>query len=506
MTMPNAYETLLEQVRDTYALRSAAGLLGWDQETMMPPKGGEARARSQAALSRILHQRVTDAGYGAALSRAEATPGLSGREKACLAALRRDRDKAMLIPEQLAADLAQTASLSQQAWAECRAKENAAGFLPWLEKLVALKRQEIQCMGPVAHPYDALLDGYEPGATVAKLTPVLESLRVETQQLLPQILEAQRRRESAVSAADGIGEPWGTVSFPLAEQAEFNRYVLAQMGFDLEAGRLDASTHPFTEGLTAQDVRLTTRYREDDIQNALYSTLHEGGHGLYEQGFDPAQAHTPLAEAISLGIHESQSRLWENAIGRSLPFWKWLTPELRRRFGALPASCTPETLWRRANRVAPSFIRVEADEVTYNLHIVLRFRLEKALFQGDLRVSDLEQAWKDGMQSLLGITPTKPSQGFMQDVHWSCGLYGYFPTYSLGNLIAAQMMEALRRAFPDFDARVERGEFAPIRAWLRDKVHVHGRALSPEEIVTQATGSPLTSAAFLRYAKQKYLA
>jgi carboxypeptidase Taq len=405
----------------------------------------------------------------------------------------------------LAADLAQTGSLAQQAWAECRAKENAAGFLPWLEKLVALKRQEIHCMGPVAHPYDALLDSYEPGATEAKLTPVLESLRIETQALLPQILAAQQQREGTGPGAQSVGEPWGKVTFPLNEQADFNRYVLEKMGFDLEAGRLDASTHPFTEGLTVQDVRLTTRYREDDIQNALYSTLHEGGHGLYEQGFDPTLANTPLAEAISLGIHESQSRLWENAIGRSLPFWKWLTPELRKRFISLPPSCTPEALWRRANRVAPSFIRVEADEVTYNLHIVLRFRLEKALFQGDLQVSDLEQAWKDGMTEVLGITPAKPSQGFMQDVHWSCGLFGYFPTYSLGNLIAAQMMEALRRDFPDFDTRIERGDFASIREWLRVKVHTHGRALSPEEIVMQATGSPLTSAAFLRYVKNKYL-
>jgi carboxypeptidase Taq len=516
--MPNAYETLLEQVRDQYALRSAAGLLGWDQETKMPPKGGEVRARAQAALSRVMHQRITDAAYGDALTSTESQAGalgLGARERACLAALRRDRDKAVKIPERLAAEMAETASLAQQAWAQCRAQDNAAGFLAWLEKVIALKREEIACMGTVAHPYDALLDSYEPGATVAALAPVLESLGEETAKLLPLILDKQAREKrgaDATTRVDGTSvEPWGDYRFPIAAQQAFNEEVLTAMGFDLQAGRLDASAHPFTEGLSCRDVRLTTRYREDDVQNALYSTLHEGGHGLYEQGFDEANALTPLAEAVSLGIHESQSRLWENAIGRSLPFWRWLTPRLRAYFpGMVEASGEdlPHALWRRANRVGSSFIRVEADEVSYNLHIVLRFRLEKALFEGAISVRDLEGAWNEGMQSLLGIKPPRPSQGFLQDVHWSCGLFGYFPTYSLGNLIAAQMLEALHRDFGGrevFDAQIERGEFAPIREWLRQKVHAHGRALTPEQIVRSATGAPLSSEPFLHYVRGKYL-
>lgn len=500
--MPNAYENLIEQVRDFYALRSAAGLLGWDQETKMPPKGGETRARAMAAMSRVMHQRITDKAYADALTSAEAMPGLSSRQLACLAALRRDRDKAVKIPERLAAEMAETASLSQQAWAQCRAQDDAAAFLPWLEKLITLKREEIACMGAVAHPYDALLDGYEPGATVAGLTPVLESLGEETAKLLPLILDKQARDVKPTA------EPWGDYRFPIPVQQTFNEDVLKAMGFDLEAGRLDASAHPFTEGLACRDVRLTTRYREDDVQNALYSTLHEGGHGLYEQGFNEADALTPLAEAVSLGIHESQSRLWENAIGRSLPFWRWLTPRLRSCFAELPAEVTPEALSRRANRVGASFIRVEADEVSYNLHIVLRFRLEKALFEGGLKVADLEGAWNEGMLSLLGIKPPRPSLGFLQDVHWSCGLFGYFPTYSLGNLIAAQMLEALHRDFGGrdaFDSQIERGEFAPIREWLRQKVHAHGRALTPEQLVQQATGESLSSGPFLRYVRAKYL-
>jgi carboxypeptidase Taq len=495
--MPNAYDTLLDHVRDTYALRSAGSLLGWDQETMMPIKGGETRARSLSAISRVLHQRVTDTAFGDLLAAAETNVELSATQQACLKALRRDRDKAVKIPEQLAADLALTSSLSQQAWVDCRANNDAAAFLPWLNKLMALKRREIECLGPVAHPYDALLDQYEPGATVASIRPVLESLGKQTTELLPAILDKQGSYEPAT--------PWGQMRFALPAQQAMNENVLTAMGFDLQAGRLDASAHPFTESLGARDVRLTTRYREDDIQNALYSTLHEGGHGLYEQGFSAEHALTPLAEAVSLGIHESQSRLWENAIGRSLPFWRWLTPRMRQHFTDLPSTCTPEALWQRANRVSRSFIRVEADEVSYNLHIVLRFRLEEALFSGQLQVQNLEAAWNDGMHELLGITPAKASQGFLQDVHWSCGLFGYFPTYTLGNLVAAQLLEALRRDFTDLDMRIEKGDFAPIREWLRRQVHGHGRSLTPEQIVMQATGEALSSAPFLRYVKTKYL-
>jgi len=496
--MADAYETVLEYVRDTYALRAAGSLLGWDQETMMPPKGGESRARSLSAISRVLHQRVTDAAFGERLASAETQTGLSPIQIVCLRQIRRDRDLAVKIPEQLAADLAHTASLSQQAWVECRAKNDATGFLPWLGKMIDLKRREIDCLGPVEHPYDALLDQYEIGSTVKTLRPVLDNLCRQTQDLLPAILAKQKPEKDA--------SPFGGIPFPIAEQKAFNEEVLAAMGFDLQAGRLDASAHPFTESQGQADVRLTTRYREDDIQNALYSTLHEGGHGLYEQGFSPEHALTPLAEAVSLGIHESQSRLWENAIGRSLPFWKWLTPRLRKRFPNLPSACDSETLWRRANRVQASLIRVEADEVTYNLHVALRFRLEEALFSGGLKVGDLEASWKEGMRDLLGLVPETPAQGFMQDVHWSCGLFGYFPTYSLGNLIAAQLLEALRKDMPDWDGRLESGDFLPIRDWLREKVHRHGRSLSPQEIVLQATGSALSAEPFLRYLRAKYLA
>ena len=489
-----AFQDLLEYSRDLHALRSAAGLLAWDQETYMPPKAGEGRARAMAALSRVAHQRFSDPRLADLLAACEADASLAPEERDLVRELRRDRDRTVKVPESLAAELARTISLSQRAWAEARPRNDTAAFNPWLEKVVSLRRQEAECLGYEGTPYNALIENYEPGARAGELKVLLEGLKAELVPLLGEILEKTR----------GMKDPLAGKVFPLATQRIFNQRILADMGFDLEAGRLDESAHPFTEGLHPRDVRLTTRYSEADLMSALFSTLHEGGHGLYEQGFEERWFGTPLAEAQGLGIHESQSRLWENQVGRSREFWTNYYPMLQ---GLFPEQLGPvglDDFLRAINRVEPSLIRVEADEVTYNLHIVLRFELELALFGGELEAAGLESAWKEGMRRNLGIVPDSPAVGYMQDVHWSCGLLGYFPTYTLGNLRAAQLFEAAGRDLPALRDDVARGRFGALKGWLGEKVHRHGRRFTGDGLMERAAGAKTSTAPFIAYLRGKY--
>ncbi len=491
--MTEAFKPLLESSRDLYALRSAMGVLSWDQETYMPPKGGEGRARAQAALARVMHQRFSDPRLADALAAAEAAP-LSPAERVVARELKRDRDKAVKLPEALAAEIAETVSLAQRAWAEARPKNDTAAFNPWLAKVIALRRREADCLGYADTPYDALLENYEPGARTAYLRTLLADLKSKLVPLLARIRAAQ----------GDAPDPLAGKTFPLEAQRGFNLKVLNAMGFDLEAGRLDESAHPFTEGTHPQDVRLTTRYHERDLMSALFSTLHEGGHGLYEQGFDPEWYGTPMAEAVSLGVHESQSRLWENQVGRSRDFWTRYYPELQAAFPGPLGGLPMDGFLKAINRVQPSFIRVEADEVTYNLHIVLRFELETALFAGELAPADLEAAWNEGMLRNLGVTPPEPRLGYLQDVHWSCGLLGYFPTYTLGNLRAAQLFDAARSALPGLPGDIRAGRFAPLKSWLRDNVYRHGRSLDGDALMESVTGKKTSAAPFLAYLEAKY--
>lgn len=491
--MTRAFDTVLELSRDLYALRSAVGVLSWDQETCMPPKGAEGRARSLAALARVMHQRFSDPRLAEALEAAAAGP-LSDEERAVVRELRRDRDKAVKIPEALAAGIAETVSLAQRAWAEARPKNDTAAFNPWLAKVVALRRQEAECLGYAETPYDALLENYEPGARASSLRVLLADLKSKLVPLLGRIRAAQ----------GDAPDPLAGKAFPIEAQRAFNQALLGAMGFDLGAGRLDESAHPFTEGAHPQDVRLTTRYDERDPMSALFSTLHEGGHGLYEQGFDPRWYGTPMAEAVSLGVHESQSRLWENQVGRSRDFWTRWYPDLRAAFPAQLSALPLDGFLKAINRVRPSFIRVEADEVTYNLHIVLRFELETELFGGRLEPADLEAAWNEGMRRNLGVTPPEPRLGYMQDVHWGCGLLGYFPTYTLGNLRAAQLFEAARAALPGLSADVRAGRFGSLGAWLRENVHRHGRRYDGDALMEKVTGRKTEAGPFLAYLEAKY--
>jgi len=428
---------------------------------------------------------------------------LQARDQALVRELRRDAENARKIPTNLAEDLARTASLAQQAWAKARAANEGKGapgdFHPWLRKMVELKRREADCLGYRDTPYDALLDQFEPGATAAAVKPVLESLRAGLVPLLDKVLAR------SASGAGAPPSPVQSAAVPQAAQHAFNERLLRTMSFDLEAGRLDASTHPFTQGMGPLDVRLTTRYREDDWLNAVFSTFHEGGHGLYEQGLPEEEWGTPLCEAVSLAIHESQSRFWENRVGRSRPYWEQALPLAKEMLGAEVAGATVDAVLAHVNKVERSFIRVEADELTYNLHVLLRFQIEEALFSGALEVEGIEAAWNEGMKSLLGVTPPDAAHGFLQDVHWSCGLFGYFPTYTLGNLYAAQFAAAMEKDLGALDVKIRAGDFAPMREWLRDKVHKHGREFSAAELCRRATGTDLDASYFLRYLEGKYL-
>lgn len=491
-----AYEALLKDLRETAVLASAGAVLAWDQETQLPPRGASLRADQLAALSGLVHERRTRPEVQEWLATAEADPDLRNDPDASanLREIRRDLDRALKLPGSLVREIAQTAALSQRAWRDAREASDFGSFAPWLEKSFDLARQKALCYRPDAPVYDTLLDEYEPDATAEPLVQIFSELRAR---LTPLIAEAAPRHARLSTPIDGL-------TIPVSKQMELNRFVAQRIGFDFEAGRLDVSTHPFCEAIGPGDTRLTTRFDEAHFLDALSSTMHEAGHGMYEQGL-PKEAHfgEPLAESASLGIHESQSRLWENFVGRSAPFWSWALPEARRLLGSDLGGASVDDVVRAANRVKPGLVRVEADEVTYNLHVLLRFDLERALLSGDLPVRELPGAWNERMRQDLGLEVPDDRQGCLQDIHWSMGAIGYFPTYTLGNLYAAQFWSAANREVPSLQDAIARGEFAPLLDWLREKIHRHGRRFSAFELCQRATGEPLSVEAFFRYLEGK---
>ena len=494
----SAYEALGSDLRETAVLASAGAVLAWDQETQLPPRGAALRADQLAALSSIVHERRTRAEVAEWIAAAEADAELTSDPAiaANLREIRRDYERATRLPGPLVRDLAQTAALSQNAWRAAREASDFSSFAPWLEKTLALARDKAACYrgDGDGSDYDALLDEYEPDATAEPLERVFGELR---SRLTPLIAEITGARPPTAGPLDAL-------EIPVPRQIELNRLVAARIGFDFDAGRLDVSTHPFCEGIGPGDTRLTTRFREDRFLDALSSTMHEAGHGLYEQGL-PKDEHAgqPLSEAASLRIHESQSRLWENLVGRSHAFWRWALPEARRTLGSDLGGATVDDLFAAANRVQPGLIRVDSDEATYNLHVMLRFDLERALLAGDLSVRDLPAAWNDRMRADLGLEVPDDRRGCLQDIHWSMGAIGYFPTYTLGNLYAAQLWEAARRDLPDLDDTMSRGDFAPLLLWLRDRIHRHGRRYSAAELCRKATGAELSAEPFFRYLEGK---
>jgi carboxypeptidase Taq len=497
MTAQDAYAALLTRVRETHLLGSCAGVLGWDERTYMPRKGSAHRAEQMALLARLVHEMATAPEIGELLSAVEGsdlTRDPEGDAAANVREIRRGYDRAVKVPKRLVEELARVTTRAQQVWQEARKKDDFEAFRPSLETIVSLKREEAQAVGYKKVPYDALLDEYEPGADTEEITRVFAALRKDLAPLIASIAASGRTAPRDLLARE----------YPVERQKEFGKAAADAIGFDFDAGRLDETTHPFCSGVGPGDVRLTTRYNPRAFNEAFFGVLHEAGHGLYEQNLPAAHHGTPRGTAASLGVHESQSRLWENQVGRGRPFWEHFFPKARQAFPEALGDAALDDFCFAVNDVRPSFIRVEADEATYNLHIVLRFELEQALVSGDLKPADVPAAWNDKFKESLGLAPPSAAKGCLQDIHWSFGGLGYFPTYTLGNLYAAQFMEAARRDLGDADADFRRGDFSRLKGWLNEKIHSQGQRFRAATLCERVTGRPLSHQPLLKYLRDKY--
>jgi carboxypeptidase Taq len=472
--------------RDTEALGQVAGRLGWDQETFMPEGATPQRADEHAAMAIVMHARRIDPRVGEWLAKAEAADDVAA---ANLRHIKRSFERTAKVPAQLAAELARTTSLAHRTWAQSRADEDVGSFLPILQKVVDLRKEEANAIAGNADPYDALLDDYEPGATSASIGAMFASLRPRLVALRAAILD--RPAPAALS-----GE------FDETTQLAFSTKLAQAFGYNLNNGRIDKAIHPFSSG-SGLDVRITTRTNLTDPFNCFYSTIHEVGHAAYEQGIDSAHLLTPLGTGVSMGVHESQSRIYENQLGRSRAFTGWLFGQMRDQFGDFGIA-DEDAFFATVNRVSDGFIRTEADEVQYNLHVLMRFDLERALMSGDLAVSDLEAAWNDRFAADFGYKVDKPSNGLLQDVHWSEGLFGYFPTYTLGNVYAGCLHDALRTEMPDLDDDLARGDTSKATSWLRKNVQQYGGLRSPVDTIAYATGAAPSEGPLLDYLEAKF--
>ncbi len=480
-----AIDDLLAFQKTTEALGQVMGRLGWDQETMMPPGAAAQRGEEMAALESVLHARRTDPRVGEWLEAAEPADAV---QTAQLREIRRGYERAVKVPGDLAAELARLTSVSQGIWAKARAADDVAAFLPTLKQVVALRRDEAAAIADGGDLYDTLLQDYEPGATAAEIAALFDRMRPRLVDLRGQLSEVDM--PNALSG-----------TFPKAAQMALGAEIAKVFGYDFNTGRLDLAVHPFSSGSGA-DVRITTRVDEGEPLGCLYSTIHEVGHATYEQNIAEALRLTSIGQGVSMGVHESQSRIYENQLARSAPFTRFLHGRMEAHFGALSANA--EDFARVINRVETGYIRTEADEVHYNLHIMLRFDLERQLFGGGLEVDDLEEAWNTRFASDFGLEVDRPSNGVLQDVHWSVGLFGYFPTYSLGNVYAGCLHEALRRDVGALDAQLEAGDPSTALAWLRENLQRHGGLRTPRETIMHATGGEISEAPLLDYLDAKY--
>jgi carboxypeptidase Taq len=482
-------ESFLRYLGEIQDLNSAQGLLGWDMETMMPPQGAALRSKQLSTLAKLSHNMMTSETMQHHLETL-GNQDLSTLDRAIVLQIKQDVEKALKIPTRLVQALSEATSEAHLFWMQAREDNHYALFAPHLERIIGLNQEMAEALGYLENPYDALLDEYEPDLTVKQLDPMFAQLKSF---LIPLIQELAS--ESATTL---------TGFFPLESQKLLNRKILTAIGFNFEAGRLDEAPHPFSMGLGPQDVRLTTRYDETDVLSALYSSIHEAGHGMYEQGVNPYLARTPLNGGASLGIHESQSRLWENMVARSLPFWEYFYPLLQESFPEALDEVLLADFYKQSNRVQPSLIRVESDEVTYNLHIILRYELEKELISGTLRVKDLPEAWGAKTESYFGLRPGTDSEGCLQDIHWSHGSFGYFPTYTLGNLYAAQFFNTAEKTLGSQALAFSKGDFQPLKSWLNQQIHWSSRSETPTQIVQRVTGESLNSQYFMNYLRTKY--
>ena len=490
--------------REHRLLSHASAVLHWDQETYMPEAAVQDRAEQLALLSGLMHDRITQPQIGEELGalgvkfEQDSVPRVpetfQGIERAFLRELARQYRRNSRIPRRVVTELTKQTAIGQRVWVEARRDADFSKFSGQLAVILALVREVSSCLGFEDHPYDPLLDEFEPWMKTADVGEVFAGLREGLKKLLDKIRGSGKTVETEYLRRN----------YEIEKQKSFGLEVLEALGYDFRRGRLDESAHPFTTTLGSSDVRITTRYDSRFFPSGIFGTIHECGHGLYELGFDPTVRGTLLAEGASLGLHESQSRMMENMIGRSLAFWTHFYPELKKLFPDSLADVDLLRFYEGVNRVTPSFIRVEADEVTYNLHILLRFELEKQLVSGDLAVDDLPAAWNAKMEELLDLKPPDDAKGVLQDIHWSGGMFGYFPTYALGNLYAAQFFTALSREVADWPKQVEGGHFQVILDWLKTNIHKHARVYSAQELCTRVTGESLNPRYLLEYLEEKF--
>ncbi len=493
--MQAAVQAFKDHLAPIIDLRAAAAVLGWDQETYMPRGAIEARAAQLGTLGRLAHELfVADETAELLAAAQKEVEGMEydSDEASLVRVAERDFEKATKLPSELVAELARASSLAQQAWQEARSEADFGRFRPHLEKLLELSVQKAEALGYEEHIYDALLDEYEPGMTKSEVESVFDRLRSDLVPLAMAIVAVDREKHSFLLSSYDIQSQW-----------DFGVAIMRDFGFDFERGRQDRSAHPFTTTFSINDVRVTTRIHEDFLPAGLFGSLHECGHALYEQGISAHLERTLLAGGASLGVHESQSRLWEILVGRSREFWTHYYEPLQERFPGHLGDVDREQFYRAINKVEASLIRVEADEVTYNLHIMMRFDLEIDLLEGRLEVADLPEAWNAKAEEYLGLVPADDAEGVLQDIHWSLAAFGYFPTYALGNLMSVQLFDRAKDEIRDLDNQIGRGEFGELLSWLRDKIHRHGRKLTANELLERAAGSKLSEGPWLEHIRRK---
>jgi len=493
-----AYTELTGRLREAGVIDSIRSLLSWDQEVLMPDKASASRADQLAWLARTHHEKKTDPALGDLIASCEDDDRVTGdpREAANLREIRRDYDRATKLPADLVGEITRATSGAMHAWREARLKSDFAMFRPWLERIVDLHRRKAECYGAPRDGvlYDALIEDFEPGMTSAEIGAIFTPLRERLREFIGTV----------TSSSTKPPEPLRHIHLPVPQQVTFNTLVASALGFDAQAGRLDTSTHPFSEPIAFGDTRMTTRYTEDTFLEGLLATIHETGHSIYEQQLPKEERFgQPLGEAVSLGIHESQSRMLENQVGRSRAFWIWALQQAKEIFGEPMNAITLDDAVGSANRVVPSFIRVEADETTYGMHVMLRFDIERKLFAGDLEVADIPVFWNERMQADLGVTPPDDRRGCLQDIHWSMGAIGYFPTYLLGSLHATQMWEVIGRDLPSLDDSMATGDFTPLIAWLKEHVHALGRQYRAADLIERISGKPLSADPFMSHLEAK---
>jgi carboxypeptidase Taq len=493
--MSKAYEELKTRLAEVVDLAGAASVLGWDHRTMMPRNGAVARSEQLGTLSKLIHTMFASPEVGRLLDEAQPwaeEQGYDSLEASLVRVVRRDYDKLVRVPPELSAELSRTAAIAEPVWQEARKESDWAMFQPYLEKVIELRRQYVDCFEPADEDYDHLLDIYEPGMKTAEVRAVFDELKAG---LVPLIAEVAER-------ADAVDDSFLTSDFPVEAQKHVEGKILADFGFTGDSWRLDETVHPFATRSGMDDIRLTTKHHEDNL-HSIFSSMHEFGHGIYEYGGDRALARTPLARGTSLGFHESQSRMWENLVGRSRPFWQHYYPLVQEAFPSQLDGVDAEGFYRAINRVKPSLIRIDADEATYNLHIILRFELEQEMITGRLSAADVPEAWDAKMMEYLGVEVPDVADGALQDTHWAGGSIGYFSTYALGNVVSAQLWQRISEEIPDVYEQIGRGEFGPLREWLRGEIHQHGRKYMPKELLDRVVGSKMDPKPLLTYLRGK---